>query len=208
MKKLLALMLALLLALSLVACGGEDTPDATQNPSGGTETAAPSDDSGAGEVELVPMTFGHITINVPSVFSDVKEQEGGYVSTGPNASSIIVTPVGVPALQPSEWDETVVAESLEMLYGATYSDLQLAGFEGDINMNGNTAVYYAFFGTNSSGIERLIQVVILYNADLTGEYTIAFVHDANDEFFTAELANEIVNSITLDPEAQNLAPEN
>ena len=194
MKKLLVLMMALVMTLSLTACGGDDT-----------SAPAPSDNSGAAsETEFVPMPFGHITMSVPSTFSAATEKEGMYVSAGPDAS-IVVTPTLEVELQPSEWDESLAAEALEMIYGSTYTDLELSAFEGDVNMNGNTAVYYAFHGKNVDGKDRLVQVVRLFNADLTAQYMITLIHSAEDNFFTPEVGGKIINSITLAPDAQNLA---
>jgi len=50
-------------------------------------------------------------------------------------------------------------------------------------------------------------VVILYNADLTAQYIISLLHRAEDEIFTPEVGEKIINSITLAQEAQNLAAE-
>lgn len=207
MKKLLILMLALVMTLSLVACGGEETSTPPQSDSGETDATAPLDNKVANsETDFVSMNLGYITMNVPNVFNAVEEKEGMYVSAGPNAS-IGVTPTLEIDLLPSEWDESLASESLDMLYGSTYTNMELSAFEGDINMNGNTAVYYAFYGTNAKGEDRLVQIVRLFNADLTAQYMVTFIHGAEDEFFTPELSGEILNSITLAPEAQNLTAE-
>lgn len=195
MKKLLVLMMALVMTLSLAACGGEKTPAPDQSSS--------SEATGA---EFASMTFGYITMSAPSVFSAVTEKEGVYVSAGPDASITVTPTLGID-IQPSEWDESIAKELLQVIYGSTYTDLELSVFEGDVNMNGNTAVYYAFYGKNSAGKDRLVQVVRLYNADLTAQYMITLMHSADDKFFTPEVAGKIINSITLSPEAQNLEAE-
>lgn len=199
MKKLLVLIMALVMTLSLAACGSEKTPAPEQSSSGG----AGNTDAAA---EFVSMTFGYITMSTPSVFGAVTEKEGVYVSAGPD-SSITVTPTLGIDIQPSEWDEEVAKELLQVIYGSTYTDLELSDFEGDVDMNGNRAVYYAFYGKNANGKDRLIQVVRLYNADLTAQYMITLMHSADDKFFTPEVGGKIINSITLVPEAQNLAAE-
>lgn len=207
MRKLLILMMALVIALSLTACGDDNTPASQQGSSSGEESNTNIENSGKdSETEFVSMNFGYITMSVPSVFKAVEEKDGMYVSAGPD-SSILVTPTMGIDLLPSEWDESLAKESLEMLYGSTYTNLEFAAFEGDVNMNGNTAVYVAFFGKNANGKDRMAQVVRLFNADLTAQYMITFIHSADDEFFTPEMAGEIINSITLSPDAQNLEPE-
>jgi ABC-type glycerol-3-phosphate transport system substrate-binding protein len=205
MKKTLILILAMVMTFSLAACGGDEVSAPPQNNPTETETPANNADENT-EVDFVSMNFGNITINVPSVFKAVEENGGMYVSAGPNAS-ITVTPAIEVELLPTDWDESLASDALEMLYGNTYSNLELAAFEGDVNMNGNTAVYYAFYGTNAKGEERLAQVVQIYNADLTAQYAITFIHSADDEFYTPDLSLEIINSITLAPEAQNLPAE-
>lgn len=176
MKKLLVLLMALVMVLGVTACSKSDTPK---------------------EAKYVSMTFGDITMSVPDVFNAVKEQDGGlYVSAGPNAS-IVVTSAFEIDLLPSDWDESVAKDILEPMYGATYTNLELSAFEGDVNMNGNTAVYYSFKGTHADSKDRLVQVVRLYNDDLTEQYEITFMQAAEDKFFTAEVGGKIINSSTL-----------
>jgi len=206
-KKLLILILALVMTLCLVACGGEETSTPPQSDSGEADATAPLDNNVANsETDFVSMNFGYITMNVPNVFNAVEEKEGMYISSGPS-SAITVTPTFEIDLLPSEWDESLASETLDMLYGSTYTNMELAAFEGDINMNGNTAVFHAFYGTNAKGEDRLVQIVRIFNAELTAQYMVTFVHSADDEFFTPELSGEIINSITLAPEAQNLTAE-
>lgn len=211
-KRLLALMLTITMALGLAACSGNAAPS-SQDLSGGTETASPSGSAGeasetapnpasesaseaSSEVKFVSMAFGNITIDVPDGFSAPADNNGTYISAMDDAS-ILVIPDTAVEIAPSDWDEDLAADVIAENYGGTYSDLKLAAFDGDVNMNGNTAVYYCFFGTNSSGIERMIQVVHLYNADHTAQTMIALVHDVDNDFFTADISAQIINSITM-----------
>lgn len=201
MKKLLVLMMALVMTLSLTACGGGKTPAPEQNSSNETGNTGTATDA-----EFVPMTFGYVTLSVPSVFQAVTETQGQYTSGGPD-SSIVVSPTLEIDIQPSEWNEEVAAGAVQALYSSTYTDIKLSAFEGDVDMNGNKAVYMAFYGKNSAGKDRLVQVVRLYNADLTAQYIITLMHSADDPFFTPEVGGKIINSITLSPDAQNLEAE-
>lgn len=187
MKKILLLMMLFVFSLSFVACGGAKA------------TVLSGEDGTSSETTFVSMAFGDITMSVPNVFGAVAESQGVYTSGGPNAS-IVVTPAMEIDLLPSEWDESLAMEILEPMYGSTYTNLELSAFEGDVNMNGNTAVYLAFYGENSSGVDRLIQVVRLFNADLTTQYIITLTHSAEDELFTPEVGGQIINSITLGTE--------
>lgn len=63
------------------------------------------------------------------------------------------------------------------------------------------------FGTDKEGKDRLVHMLFLYNADSTGMYVITLNHGAEDEFFTLEVNDQIINSITLADEAQHLAYE-
>lgn len=175
MKKILTLAIVLALTLNLTACG-----------KGGTTK----------EAKFTSMTFGDITISAPDVFNAVEEKDGMYVSSGPD-SSIVVTPVMEIDLLPSEWDEDLAKEALDPLYGTTYTDMELSTFEGNKDMNGGTAVHFSFKGKNDLGNERLVQVVRLFNADQTAQYAITLVHSSEDKFFTSEVDNKIINSITL-----------
>lgn len=217
MKKLLVLILTLIMAVSLVACGGgseeaaaspatDSAPSADPASSADPDPSAdlapvadPSEDASKQEANFVTMKFGDITMSVPDVFNPVSENQGVFVSGGPNAS-ITVTPATEIDLLPSEWDESLAAESLDMLYGSTYTDIELSVFEGDVNMNGNTAVYMGFYGVNAQGVDRLVQVVRLYNSDQTELYVITLMHSADDAFFTPEVGGKIINSITLEAE--------
>lgn len=196
MKKTMVLMLALMMALSLAACGGEQAPAATQGSSAAAETTAPADNSGTpAEANFVSMTFGDITMSVPDVFGAVEEQGDYYVSSGPNAS-ITVTKATEVDIAASEWNEDLAKEAVKM-YSSTYTNIELGAFEGDVDMNGSTAVYYGFNGVNADGVDRLIQIVRLYNADQTMMYLISMTQSVDDAFLTAEVGGEIINSVTL-----------
>lgn len=147
-------------------------------------------------VAFVEMTFGDITMLVPDVFGPVEETEGVYVSAGPAAGITVTTAMEIDLL-PSEWDESLAADALEPLYGTVYTDMELSAFSGEFDLNGSIGVYMAFYGINQEGVDRLVQVVRLFNEDLTAQYQISFVHGAEDAFFTPEIADQIINSITL-----------
>lgn len=203
MKKHLALVTALITILTFAACTAQnDAPTPAQ------DSAIASSDSldEVSETDFETLTFGNVTIDLPDVFHEVTEQNGMYVSAGP-AASITVTPVMEMDLLPSEWDEDLARESLEMFYGQTYTDLDLAAYGGEVTINGNTAIYYAFTGKNTEGILRLVHAVRLYNADQTAQYIVLFVQTDGDEFFTSDIIDTIINSITLSADAQHLTAE-
>ncbi|HPB17220.1 MAG TPA: hypothetical protein PK705_05150 [Clostridia bacterium] len=194
MKKILVVMLVIVMMFSITACNEKQTTDPEQNNTG--EINIPG-------VNFVDKAFGYITISVPDVFGEVEEKDGMYVCAGP-AASIVVTPTLGMDIMYEEWDESLTGEYIQMIYGSTYTDIELSAYEGDVDMNGNQAIYYACYGKNAEGIDRLLQVVRIYNADMNAQYMITLTHTSGDEFFTAEVGGAIINSITLSDEAQHL----
>lgn len=197
MKKLVILMIVAAMTMSLMACGGEPeetlppAPETIQEPVATPEISQPE-----AEEEFPLKIFGDLIINLPKSFGEVTVEKDIFVSPGPN-SSITVTPALDIDLMPEEWDEEFAAASLEPLYGSVYTNLELLAFKNDFSLNGNEGVYLYFFGTNSQGVDRMVQVVRLYNDDLTKYYVISFIHGTDDDFFTPEMDAGIINSITL-----------
>lgn len=193
-KRLMAVILALLMVFAFAACGGEETApdeDTVQQENGEVQQPEETEDTA-----YVEMAFGDITITVPDIFQEPQENQGFYGAAGPD-SSITVSGAMPIDIQPEDWTEDLVAASLESMYGATYSDLTLAGFQGDVDMNGTPAVWFAFYGTNSKGVERFVQNVYLFDVDNGVEYFVNFVQSAENDVFTQDMNDTIINSITL-----------
>lgn len=191
MKKLFSAMSAVVAVVALTACGAEESPKVAGEQVV-EEQVVP---------EMVTKEFGDVSITVPAVFSDVTEQDGMFLVSAPNAS-LTVTPLSEVELLPTEWNEEVAQGSLELLYSEAYSDMELAVFEGNIDLNGSPAVYYAFYGTASDGEEHAVHAVRLFNKDVTAQYFIAYIHVADDEAYDADLSGDIINSITLSADAE------
>lgn len=189
MKKLIGVMSAAIAVVGLTACGGEEQPVEESK-------AAEVVEEQVVESETVTKEFGNISIDVPSKFTDVTLEEDFYVVGGPNAS-ITVTSLPEVELLPSEWDESLASESLELFFSETYSNMELAIYEGSININGNPAVYYSFYGTNADGDEHLVHIVRLFNADISKQYLVNYIHLVEDESYTADVSSAIIDSIVL-----------
>lgn len=144
-----------------------------------------------------PMQFGYITINVPDGFGEV-EDWGMYNSMGPNWSTIDVSHGEPVNLRPEEYTK----EGMKEMLGDMLKD-----FKGEINLNGNKAVYYTMQMETESGKSFTRHLVWLYNADITAQYSIGLEYTTGDAVFTSDVVNQIINSITLAPEAQHLGPE-
>jgi len=82
MKKLLVLMMALVMTLSLAACGGNNAA-----PASTPEASAPV----ASDVTLVNKVANYTALLVPSDFGEFYDKDGYAVAEGTNAS-IVVTP--------------------------------------------------------------------------------------------------------------------
>lgn len=182
-------MSAAIAVVGLTACGGEEQPVEESK-------AAEVVEEQVVESETVTKEFGNISIDVPSKFTDVTLEEDFYVVGGPNAS-ITVTSLPEVELLPSEWDESLASESLELFFSETYSNMELAIYEGSININGNPAVYYSFYGTNADGDEHLVHIVRLFNADISKQYLVNYIHLVEDESYTADVSSAIIDSIVL-----------
>lgn len=173
-NKILALILALtaILAIALTGCGEE---------SNGTE--------------WVDKTFGDITISLPEEFQDVNQSNGVYTCAGPGAS-VTVSEATPADIGPEDWTQELLEDNLGIMYGATYTDISLLSFEGNVDINGDPAVCFDLQGTNSSGKVRIIRNVYLFNDEAGEQYVIALIYTDGDSFFSDEVCDTILASIT------------
>ena len=174
-KKILALLCAAMMVLSLAACGGED--------------------GGSDEVTMKTITLGDVTMEVPDTFGEPQEANGAMAVAGPEASITVSGPVTMDIPMES-WTEEFVSANLDGLFGASYTDLALTDFVGDVDFDGTPGVFFTVTGPNSKGVARVINNA--YHFDETmGDYVVSFLHSVDNASYTAELDNAIVSSITL-----------
>lgn len=174
-KKILALLCAAMMVLSLAACGGEDESD--------------------GEVTMKTITLGDVTMEVPDTFGEPQEANGAMAVAGPEASITVSGPVTMD-IPLESWTEEFVSANLDGLFGASYTDLALADFVGDVDFDGTPGVFFTVTGTNSKGVARVIYNAYLFDETM-GDYVVSFLHSVDNASYTAELDNAIVSSITL-----------
>lgn len=174
-KKILALLCAAMMVLSLAACGGEDESD--------------------GEVTMKTITLGDVTMEVPDTFGEPQEANGAMAVAGPEASITVSGPVTMDIPMES-WTEEFVSANLDGLFGASYTDLALTDFVGDVDFDGTPGVFFTVTGTNSKGVARVIYNAYLFDETM-GDYVVSFLHSVDNASYTAELDNAIVSSITL-----------
>ncbi len=174
-KKILALLCAAMMVLSLAACGGEGESD--------------------GEVTMKSITLGDVTMEVPDTFGEPQEANGAMAVAGPEASITVSGPVTMD-IPLESWTEEFVSANLDGLFGASYTDLSLADFVGDVDFDGTPGVFFTVTGTNSKGVARVIYNAYLFD-EAMGDYVVSFLHSVDNASYTAELDNAIVSSITL-----------
>ena len=174
-KKILALLCAAMMVLSLAACGGEGESD--------------------GEVTMKSITLGDVTMEVPDTFGEPQEANGAMAVAGPEASITVSGPVTMD-IPLESWTEEFVSANLDGLFGASYTDLALTDFVGDVDFDGTPGVFFTVTGTNSKGVVRVIYNAYLFDETM-GDYVVSFLHSVNNASYTAELDNAIVSSITL-----------
>ena len=174
-KKILALLCAAMMVLSLAACGGED--------------------GGSDEVTMKTITLGDVTMEVPDTFGEPQEAYGAMAVAGPEASITVSGPVTMDIPMES-WTEEFVSANLDGLFGASYTDLALTDFVGDVDFDGTPGVFFTVTGTNSKGVARVIYNAYLFD-EAMGDYVVSFLHSVDNASYTAELDNAIVSSITL-----------
>lgn len=162
-----------------------------------TPTPAKSDTGATNKSNFSSMQFGYITISVPDGFGEV-EDWGMYNSMGPNWSTIDVSHGEPINLRPEEYTREGMKENL--------GDM-LKDFKGEFNLNGNKAVYYTIQMETEGGKSFTRHLVWLYNSDITAQYSIGLEYTTGDAVFTSDVVSQIINSITLAPEAQHLGPE-
>jgi len=65
-----------------------------------------------------------------------------------------------------------------------------------VDINGDPAVCFDLQGTNSSGKVRIIRNVYLFNDEAGEQYVIALIYTDGDSFFSDEVCDTILASIT------------
>jgi len=165
----------------------EATPAPAESSSGNTGATNNSD--------FTSKKFGYVTISVPNDFGDVEEWDGYYTCYGMGSLTVGASSGGKVDMRPEEYTkESLMERHNKMLHE----------FKGEINLNGNRAVYYVIRTETEGGSVFFNHLVWLYNADITAKYGISIEYISFDESVTPEVIDHIINSITLAPEAQHL----
>lgn len=168
MKKLFVFMMALIVCISLVACGGE-------------------------EVTLQSQTVNKLTLDIPSdfgEFSDVAEQIKMATNEDSTATITISERVDAQGVTADLWDEeTFIANVL-----TGFGDLQVLEFNNTMTAAGTSAVYAHYTGKNSSDVEMEGYSYFLYFDDGTHQ-SIVFSHIKGEDSSLKQNLTAIIDSM-------------
>lgn len=178
MKKLLILITAFAMTLSLTACGGGNSAPA------------------ASEVTLINKAANYTALLVPSDFGEFSDKDGYAVAEGPNAS-IVVT----PTFPTDTWIEDVTEDDMLELLGDTYSNVKVLAFDNPANLAGVDSISFLCTGDSSTSGKNVTvcQIILYFGIDGQNcEQQIVFTYATGaDTSLEANLA-DILPSITLE----------
>lgn len=144
MKKFLAMMMAMMMAFSFAACGGEEAP--AEEP----------------EIAMVEVNNDYVTMMVPESFSEIQQLEEMIGAGGPGGS-FVITDAMVSDADASDVTEDIML----MMVGDSYADTEMLEYENPIRVDGTDAVYAKMKGTDeSTGAEfTIVYVLAFYMVD-------------------------------------------
>lgn len=197
MKKLLVLMIALVMTLSLAACGGnegaaEPTPEAPA-----TDVSAPAASAPApSDITLVSKEANFTTLLVPSDFGEFYDKDGYAVAEGTNAS-IVVT----PTIEPDIRIEGITEDYMVDLMKDTYSNIKVLSFDNPVTIAGVDAVSFLFTGDGAtSGKNKTVCHLTLFFS-IEGqdcEQQLSFTYDTGANTSLEAGLADIIESISLE----------
>ncbi len=168
MKKLLVLMMALILSLSFIACGGE-------------------------EVTLQSQTVNELTLDVPSdfgEFSEIAEQIKLAANEDSTATITVSERVDAQGVTIDLWDEeTFIASALN-----GFGDLQVLEFSNTASAAGSPAVFAHYTGKNSGDVPVEGYMYFIYYDDGTFQ-SIAFSFNKDGDTSLKQNINAIMDSM-------------
>ena len=176
MKKFLAMMMAMMMAFSVAACGGG-------------EEAAPA------EPTMVELSNGYVTMMVPEAYSDVQQMEGMVGAGGPGGSVIISDPIEADIAAADVTEEVML-----MLAGDSYPDVEMLAFENPSEVDGTEAVYASMKGTNAtSGLEHTMEYFMVFYMldDVLNMQNICVMYQAGEGADMETYLDDVVSSIKV-----------
>ncbi len=188
MKKFLALMLTVVMAFSVAACGGEETAETT------TETTTVVEEVEEEEITLVEAVTGNVSMLLPSDFTEFTAYEGYSVAAGPGAS-VVVAEMGEYLMDSTTMTEEAFIASTE----GVYENVEIVDF-GITDINGATGVVGTFIGESvNSGETRSVMYIWYDTTDGTTNYnnSICFVYNTNSGTSLETYFEDVLGSLSV-----------
>ena len=176
MKKLFALMMTMMMAFGVAACGGEETP---------TEP----------ESSLVMQEVGDLSMLAPDDYDEFGEYEGYCGAPGPGSSIIVADPFEADVTA-ADITEDVVAD---MVYSA-YPDAVVLEYENPVEIGGTESVRFTIEGTSAEdGAENTVTYVLMFYMidDVVYEQDVCFTYRTGEDTSLETNLDEIIDSITI-----------
>ncbi|WP_265445265.1 hypothetical protein [Acetivibrio straminisolvens] len=177
MKRLPALILALVLALNFAACGGN------------TGLAA-------SDVTLVRKEANFTSLLVPSDFTEFEDFEGFTVAKAEGAS-IVITPIIEQVVSIKEITRDYMVE----LVKDSYSNVNVLKFDNAATIGGTDAVYFLFKGDDNSSNNNntVCYINLFFTVDGQAcEQEIVFTYNTGVNTSLETNLDTIINSISLE----------
>jgi len=187
MKKLLVLMMALVMTLSLAACGG-DGGSAESDP----DVSAPA----ASDITLGSKEANFTTLLVPSDFGEFYDKDGYAVAESANAN-IVVTPTIVP----DERIEDITEDYMLALMEDSYSNIEVLAFDNPVIIAGVDAVSLLFTGDgNTSGKNKTVcHLTLFFSIDGQDcEQQLSFTYETGANSSLEANLTDMIESISLE----------
>lgn len=180
-------MLALVMTLSLAACGG----GGASAPNQGASTPAPSD------ITLVSTKALNVALSIPGDFSEFFDSNGIAVTANEDKTgSISVTPV----TQSTDTLDAITEEYMLEIAGGRFSNIEVLAFENPITIADNAAVFFQASGdTDTDGVNRTITYMIFFYQKENQLYSQQIIFTYNSGANSSLEANlaDIIDSISL-----------
>ena len=177
MKKFLAMMMAMMMAFSMAACGGEEAP--AEEP----------------EITMVEVNNDYVTMMVPESFSDIQELED-MIGAGGEGGSFVISDAMASDATAADVTEDIM---LEMI-GEAYEDVEMLEFENPMDVDGTEAVYAKLTGTDAeNGVEMtLVYVMAFYMLDdVIHDQDICITYQSGEGTDMEVCLDDVIDSIRI-----------
>ena len=168
MKKVLAMMMALALACSVAACGGEEA---------------------SAEVTLVEKQFGeYITMMIPDDYGDMVEQETMVGVPGPDYSVVVAAPYEADLVAADVTEEVALEVIAE-------KNAEILDFQNPAEVDGTEAVIFTV--AEDDGDTQTFVILYYMLDDVLQEQIICYTYTTGANSSLEANLDEVIDSITI-----------